>query len=90
MTAAEILKYDIPPDRPDSPCAACGAATRGGGVRRPVKDDRGKSSLLMLCTDAVRCAGRYRRGLTAEVFACNLRSDIIVNNMISEDLRWKL
>ena len=43
----------------------------------------------MLCVDAVACARRYRKGLTAAEFACNLRSDIIVNNMISEDIRWK-
>ncbi len=79
MTAHEILKYDIPPDRPDSPCAACGvgAATGpgGGGTRRPVADDRGRSSLLMLCVDAAACARRYRKGLTPAQFAEQLRND---------------
>lgn len=73
MTAAEILKYDIPPDKPDAPCAACGAATMGGGVRRPAADDRGRSSLLMLCSNAPACASRYRKGLTPVGFAGVLR-----------------
>ncbi len=76
MTAAEILKYDIPPDKPNADCAACGAPMMGGGVRRPVPvSPNGRSVLLSLCTNASACASRYRKGLTAEEFAERLRTE---------------
>jgi hypothetical protein len=89
MTAAEVLGYDIPPDKPDAPCAACGAATVGGGVRRPCGDDRGRSSLLMLCSNAAACASRYRAGLTAEQFASNLKTETVLHGLIDPAIRWK-
>jgi hypothetical protein len=88
VTAREVLGYDIPPDRADASCAACGAGQGGegigrGGIRQPIKDDRGVSSLLMLCVDAAACARRYRKGLTAQQFAYQLRADVVLYNLRS-------
>lgn len=82
MTAAEILAYDIPADKPNADCAACGAPMMGGGVRRPVPvAPNGRAVLMSLCSNAIACTSRYRRGLTAAAFAERLRN---------ESFRWGL
>ncbi len=86
MTAAEIIGRDIPADKADAPCAACGAPTMGGGVRRPVSvAQNGRSVLMMLCSNASACASRYRKGLTAEQFAGLLRNESFLWNLTGDD-----
>jgi hypothetical protein len=90
MTAGEIIGRDIRPDKPNSPCAACGhiqlSEMRGlvapiniAGSRVPVKPQNSQPTMLMLCLNAAACCARYRRGATPAVYAAKLRKEVSIH-----------
>jgi hypothetical protein len=86
MNAGQILGREMIPDKPNSPCAACGhitlADTRGltapinvAGCRVAISDGHGGDVMVMLCLNASACCARYRRGLQPAGYAALLQRD---------------
>lgn len=64
-------KTAAPPEPRDNPtmrdgCAACGTVTESRKLARIEGRD------MLLCADPVGCCRRYRRGLTASMFAVSV------------------